>query len=147
MKLPTFAFLALLLAIGPASAGSLRLTANKSVTVDVVVKDTLLAAGATGTIAFSFQPVDGIHINLTPPLSFKLDTAGRAALSGDLVLPKGAPYLNTSAPVLQRYVIPKDAAPGRIIVKGTLTYFYCSDKDGWCSKFKQPIEIALTVRR
>lgn len=147
MKLPTIALLAALLAFAPALAGTLRLTGNKSVTLTVTLKDTLVAPGATGEIAIQFQPVEGIHINLQPALDFKLDTASRAALTGTLVLPKGAPYLNTSAPVLQRFQVPKDAKPGPLALKGTLTYFYCSDKDGWCSKYKQPLEFALTVRR
>jgi hypothetical protein len=147
MKLPTIALLAALLAFAPASAGTLRLTGNKSVTVTVTLKDTLVAPGATADLAFLLQPVDGIHINLQPALDFKLDTASRAALAGGLILPKGSPYLNTSAPVVQRFQIPKDAKPGPITLKGTLVYFFCSDKEGWCSKFKQPVEIALTVRR
>ena len=95
----------------------------------------------------TFKPVEGIHINLQPALSFSLDSASLATLSGGLALPKGGPYLNTSAPVMQRFTISGKARPGRLMLKGTLTYFYCSDKEGWCSRFKQPVEIALTVRR
>jgi hypothetical protein len=147
MKLPTFALLALLLASTAAQAGSLRLTGNKSVAVEISLADTVVAAGDTITMAVRFRPVEGIHINLQPPLDFKRDTSSGAALAGSLVLPKGEPYLNTNAPVVQRFVVPRGAKPGRLSLNGMLTYFYCSDKEGWCSKYKQPVELSVTVRR
>jgi hypothetical protein len=101
----------------PAAAGTLRLTGNKSVTVEVTPNDTLVAPGATVELAMKFTPVEGIHINLQPPLDFKSDTASGLAPSGGLVLPKGSPYLNTSAPVIQRFQVPKDAKPGRLTLK------------------------------
>ncbi len=147
MKSLTFALLLALAATLPAAAGTLRLTGNKSVTVEVTLADSVVSPGATIDLAMKFTPVEGIHINLQPPLDFKADTASQVPLSGGLVLPKGSPYLNTSAPVVQRFTIPKDAKPGRLTLKGTLIYFYCSDKDGWCSKYKQAVELSLTVRR
>jgi hypothetical protein len=147
MKLTTFALLALLLAAVSAEAGLVRLTGNKSVALEVSLQDTLVAAGDTIAMAVRFRPVEGIHINLQPPLDFKRDTSSSAALAGGLVLPKGEPYLNTNAPVVQRFVVPRGAKPGRLALKGMLTYFYCSDKEGWCSKYKQPVELSVTVRR
>jgi hypothetical protein len=147
MKLPTIALLALVLASVPVSAGTVRLTGNKSVTVEVSLSDSLVLPGDTVTVAMRFRPVEGIHINLQPPLDFKRDTSSSAALAGTLVLPKGEPYLNTNSPVVQRFVVPRGAKPGHLALKGMLTYFYCSDKEGWCSKYKQPVELSVTVRR
>lgn len=147
MKLPIFAALLALLSVVPAFGGSTRFTGNKSVTVDVTVRDSSAAAGGRAELLFSFAPVAGIHINLKPALEFTLDSASQAALSGALVLPKGGPYLNTKEPVVQRVALSTKAKPGPLTLKGTLTYFFCSDKEGWCSKYKQPVEIALTVRR
>ena len=49
--------------------------------------------------------------------------------------------------VKQQFQLSPGAPHGPVTLKGTLTYYFCSDKEGWCSKYKQPVEIALTVRR
>ena len=148
MKLPTLTLLATILAVVPLRAGSpQRISGNKSVTVEIALKKTSLAPGASGEMAFTFAPVAGIHVNLKPPPEFTLDSSSLAALSGRLVLPKGTEYLKPSASVTQRFQLSPNAKPGPATLNGTLTYYFCSDKDGWCSKYKQPVAIALTVRR
>lgn len=147
LKLPIMTAFAALLALQPGFAGPLRLTGNKSVTVEITLKETSLASGATGEMAISFAPAAGIHINRTPAPEFALDSSSAASLSGRLVLPKGTEYLSTAPPVRQQFRLSHDAKPGLVSLKGTLTYYFCSDKEGWCSKYKQPVEIALTVRR
>jgi len=128
-------------------AGNVRLTNNKYVTVNVDIKGNKLKAGSSIEMLISLKPVDGIHINLKPAIELTLDSLSSAALSGTMKIPKGPEYLDTSSPITQRILLAKKVKPGNVALKGMLTYYYCSDKEGWCSKFKQPIEITLTVDR
>ena len=147
MKLPIIAPVAALLALQPALGGTLKLTGNRSVTVEITLKEATLASGAAGEMAISFAPAAGIHVNSTPAPEFTLDSSSLASLSGRLTFPKGTQYLKPASAVKQRFQLSRGAKPGPVTLKGTLTYYFCSDKEGWCSKYKQPVEIALTVRR
>ncbi|MBI1808057.1 MAG: hypothetical protein HYR76_13540, partial [Ignavibacteria bacterium] len=54
-------------------------------------------------------------------------------------------YLDASKPIKQSFTLAKSTKAGSLSFKGTLTYFFCSDADGWCSRFKQPIDVTVTV--
>jgi hypothetical protein len=128
-------------------SGTNRFTDNKYVTVEVVVKEKNIKPGSSSDLHISLKPVSGIHINLKPAIELKLDSASVVSIIDKPSIPKGKEYLDTSTPVTQRLSIPNNLKPGEISVKGTLTYYYCSDKDGWCSKFKQPFTVTLNVSR
>lgn len=120
---------------------------NKYVVFSASLSNARIKQGGSGELQLSLKPVKGIHINATPPLQLKLDSLEGLSLNGSPVIPKAKKpdYVDTSTPIRQRFTIASSLSPGTHALKGMLTYYYCSDAEGWCSKYKQPIEVKLTV--
>ena len=123
-------------------------SSNDYVKVDVRPPSTALKPGGSGEVEFRFIPVDGIHINVDPPVTFTLDTMTVVSLKEKPVMTKDAKtgYLSTSSPVRQTVVLARNAAPGTFTVKGTVSYFFCSETEGWCNRQKQPVEFTIVVK-
>lgn len=106
---------------------------------------------ANATVAVTFIPADpDVRINQEPAPRLKLDPeqnvlvdrqAPPAAHKGESA---GEPkYLDTSLPVAFPVGLNPKAPKGEQPVKGTVTYFYCSKREGWCKKGTS--EVAFTV--
>ena len=106
---------------------------------------------AAATVAVTFIPADpDVKINQEPAPRLKLDPeqsvlvdrqAPPAPLKGDSA---GEPkYLDPSLPVAFPVALNPKAPKGEQPVKGTVTYFYCSKREGWCKKGSS--EVAFTV--
>ncbi|HUL42723.1 MAG TPA: hypothetical protein VLY03_00030 [Bacteroidota bacterium] len=132
-----------------AIAGGNPPTQNSYVQCRVQTKQKNLQPGSSGELLITLKPQEGIHINLQPAIDVKLDSSVAVTAVGKTEIPRQATanYLDTSIPVKQSFAVPKSAQPGNIVVRGTITYFYCSDAEGWCSRFKQPFLVNLTVVR
>jgi len=128
-------------------AGGERSTDNPAVQCTVTVSQPRFRAGTTGRVFISLKPKEGIHVNLNPPIQIRLDSTGLFAFVGTPGIPKIDSQFNASKPVVLPFELSKNARLGSHSVRGTIAYFYCSDIEGWCSRFKQPIEIKITVAR
>ena len=119
------------------------------VSVDVSMADTLLQPGGKGKILVSFSPVDGIHINVDPPVGVKVEKNPLISLHGDpdITTDKETGFLSTSTPVGQRFSVSRKATPGEHIVQGTIIYYFCSDTEGWCRKQSREVSFRLNIRR
>lgn len=124
-------------------AGGTSPATNTHVKFSIEVKRTNAKAGSTAEVLMRLQPEKGIHINLEPPISFVLDSSSVVTSKGKLEIPKKEKFLDTSKPLKQSFVFSSTVKARPQTIKGTLTYYYCSDAEGWCSKFKQPIEVTL----
>jgi hypothetical protein len=122
---------------------------NESVHFQIKLKEKTLKSGSPATLLISLQPKKGIHINLETPTTIKLDSSDIVKTTGELVLPKNANdnYLDVSKHIQQAINISKNAKPGAVTIRGVFTYFYCSDAEGWCSKFKQPFELTARISK
>jgi hypothetical protein len=122
---------------------------NQYVKFSAALKQPTMAKGSTGALLFMLRPQKGIHINLEPPVSVTFDSAGPVEPSGKVEVPKMAkhPYLDTAKAIVQRFKLAKRESGTTVSLRGILTYFYCSDAEGWCSKFRQPFELNLTVAK
>jgi len=122
-------------------------TSNESVKFKLSVKLKSKKAGSSGELVFSLKPKDGIHITLNPPMMFKLDSTDAVTIVGDLKYSKSekSEYLDASKPVRQSFTLSNKIKTGPLHVKGTLTYFYCSGTDGYCAKFKQPVDVVIKI--
>ncbi len=100
-----------------------------------------------GKISFTFQPKNGIHINTEPVPEINFDSSTTIIENGKfLPLSKTKKeYLETTKPVVYQFTIPKNTSAGKYIIKGELTYFYCSDKEGWCNRFIQSFELPIEI--
>jgi hypothetical protein len=120
---------------------------NEMVAVELNLPQQQLRAGETGTVLIFFKPKKGIHITTDPLFELTFDTLTQFFSTGKTTFEKDKKeYLKTQQPVKQRFLVAKKTLPGSYRLKGTLIYYYCSDKEGWCSRFKQPVELTITVK-
>ena len=133
------------------AAGDKPMGANEYVKFALSLSQKNLKPGTKGQLLISLTPKKGIHINLQPPIDLKLEKNPTIVLVGKPELAKvkvdTSEYLDASKPIKQSFTIAKAAKSGMLTLKGTLTYFYCSDSEGWCSRFKQLIDLSVTVAR
>ena len=118
---------------------------NQYVACTVTAKDKKVNAGGATSLLFTLTPQKGIHVNFTPPMKVTFDSASVAAVAGEPSVTKRDTLVDTSHPIVQPITLAATAPAGTAVVRGTLTYFYCSDKEGWCSRFQQPFEVKIPV--
>ncbi len=138
----------LLLPPHPALADAKLAEENEYVKCEIVLQQKELKAGSTGYVLISFKPKRGIHITTDPPFRISLDTVQQFFRLGKALFSKDARgYLNSQETVRQPLMVARTVTPGTYRLGGTLIYYYCSENDGWCSRFKQPIELTLTIAK
>jgi hypothetical protein len=107
---------------------------------------------AAASIAVTFIPADpDVKVNQEPAPRLKLDLeqvvlidrqpppARRGESGGE---PK---YLDSSLPVSFPVVLNPNAPKGEQAVKGNVTYFYCSKREGWCRKGTAEVAFVVNV--
>jgi len=105
-------------------------------------------AGSSGEVAVSFAPKDpDVHINTTPPPRLKLD--GEQKLLGEKAGARPSlgsdKYLDTTFSVVVPVAI-LEPVHGDQTVKGSVTYYYCSQREHWCRKGTAELEIPVKKR-
>lgn len=121
---------------------------NPHVKLESRLASTIVKPGGTGEIILSLTPAEGIHINTDPTLEVELEKSRYVHPVGITSLTKDIKtgYLDANRPVRFAFRLSKDAAKGKHVLKGTVRYFYCSDVEGWCNRFEQPLELSIVVR-
>jgi hypothetical protein len=107
---------------------------------------------AAAAVAVTFVPADpDVKINQEPAPRLKLDpdqgvlvdrqppAARRGEAGGE---PK---YLDPSLPVSFPVALNPKAPKGEQPVKGNVTYFYCSKREGWCRKGTSEVTFVVNV--
>ena len=111
-------------------------------------------AKADAAVAVLFTAKDpDVKINEIPAPKLKLDPA-QSVLQSKEDAPKGAAaeapdqvrYLDLAAPVRFPVGLGGAATKGTHLVKGSVAYFYCSKREGWCRKGTTDVEIPVLVR-
>lgn len=111
-------------------------------------------AGAQGAIAVTFLPLDpDVKVNQEPAPRLKLDPAQRVLLDKQKPAPARMPvfdpdtarYFDAKTSVLFPVAWVPGAPKGAQLVKGSVVYFYCSKREGWCRRGSEPIEVPVTV--
>lgn len=133
---------ATMMPIGAGGKGS-----NSSVQFSVSADQTGYSPGEPGTLLFTIHPKKGIHINLEPGLTISADSSSDLGFSGKPEIPidSSTNFLNESKPIRQPFRVPPHRTPDSLTVSGTVTYYYCSDAEGWCSRFKQSFRLKIRV--
>lgn len=103
-------------------------------------------AAGTGEVAVTFAPKDpDVKINTTPPPRLKLDEGQKLLAEKTEPRKAGAPdekYLDLTFPVVFPVAVTSPLQGGQT-VKGALTYYYCSHREGWCRKGTADVEIPV----
>jgi len=118
---------------------------NDDVDVTVSLKKLEIKSGGTAQLIINFKPKKGIHINLDPPIEIELEKNFASKGKTEIPKMKKESYLNTEKPLKQNITLKKNITPGAHTLKGKLNYFYCSDSEGWCSRFTQDFQLNIKV--
>ncbi|HEY7412788.1 MAG TPA: hypothetical protein VII13_18755 [Vicinamibacteria bacterium] len=119
-------------------------------TPDVAVSASFVPPAGKGkpaVVAVHFAPRNpDIHVNEDPAPRLKLDAAQTVLVErpASAARPPGKPgqarYLDTTFPLTFPVSWSGEPAPA---VKGAVTYFYCSKRDGWCRKGTADVSIPV----
>lgn len=104
-----------------------------------------IKAGGNGNINISFKPENGIYINIEPEVEVTLDNKFAVIDTIITLSGKNKDYLDLKKPVKANFKISNNLKEGTYQLKGSLIYFYCSEKEGWCSRYKQPFNLNLKI--
>jgi hypothetical protein len=111
-------------------------------------------AGATPAIEVTFVAKDPeVHINEEPAPRLKLDVAQSVLVDKQPPLrerttpydPSAARYLDLKRPLKFPVAFAPTAPRGAQTVGATITFFYCSRREGWCRRGSVEVEVPLTV--
>ncbi len=120
---------------------------NEHVKMEISIQ-TNVSAKTSVAVSFHLTPSEGIHINTSPAIEFVLAKDSPYELSGKPQYKKSKKdYLDHTMPVTITLNAKKNSIAGKTLIKGKLNYFYCSDTEGWCSRFSQPVEITVEIKR
>jgi hypothetical protein len=93
-----------------------------------------------------------VKINEAPAPRLKLDASQSVLVSkaSDRKEPDATPenprYLDLATPVRFPVELGAAATKGTHLVKGSVAYFYCSKREGWCRKGTTDVEIPVLLR-
>lgn len=112
-------------------------------------------AGANGAIAVRLVPTtQGIHVNDTPAPRLRLDPDQKVLVDRqrpekkDVEVPADpalALFLDPDVPVRFPVALAKGVPSGPQDVSARVTYYYCSQTQGWCRKSTDPIQVTVKV--
>ena len=108
--------------------------------------------GRPGAVAVTFVPKDpDVHINEEPEPRLKLDPLQTVLVDRQRPAPsrvapfdpETAKYLDTALPVSFPVAWAGKAPKQPQLVSATVTYFYCSKREGWCRKGTTEVEVSV----
>ncbi len=122
---------------------------NPHVKVEVSIEPDTLKSGASGEIRIQFHPTEGIHVNATPPTELTLSDGSSLTLIGKPSAPTDSTsgYLDVVKPITYTFAVSSSAQPGTAGVNGTLVYYFCSDEEGWCLRWKDDVSLTVSITR
>jgi len=136
-------------------AGALFESAPKPTHFDVTATFIPARRNASGEVAIQFVAKDpDVKVNELPAPRLKLEAgpATVAAPARPAAKAMGGPagagpghYLDLTLPVTFPVTLAPGTPRGSHDAKGTVTYFYCSKREGWCRKGTAAIEFPITV--
>lgn len=120
------------------------------------VKDTV-RVGKEAWLLFEMKPNAGLHLNVVPAITLELLDANNFTLLAKKFTPDSTSKTLTTKdgytifdpqhaqPVSFAVKVEKNVKPGRYPLKAKLTYYYCSDTEGWCRFTNEEFVINLVV--
>ena len=123
--------------------------ANKFVRVHAEITQSTLQQGQQGELSILFTPIDGIHITSDPAMKIDIDSKGPFRPQGKPreAVDSSTGYLSSDEPVMQVFNVSPRAPTGQQRLKANITYYFCSDDEGWCRKFVQTIDLPVQVEK
>jgi hypothetical protein len=122
---------------------------NKYVRFEYTLNRASFAPGDTGTVFIFLTPNEGVHVNTEPPVDYEFEKQPQITFGEKAVMPKDSitGYLDAQQPVAISFTLDKKIPAGTYTVKGKMKYFFCSEKEGWCNQFVQPLTLTIQVKK
>jgi hypothetical protein len=121
------------------------LLTNEHVSIELKLPENI-SRDKFGELIFYFNPIEGIHINTIPIIELRLGKNSAVKVVGNPRFRKNDnEYLDSTKPIIFTIQVKKGSTTGKQKIKGSLNYFYCSDKEGWCNRFSQPIDLTIEI--
>jgi len=107
-------------------------------------------ANSSGTVNISVSIKEGFKIPKRPSPKFQIDPAPEFEVKGETNFTeegrgKDPEYFNSFKPMSLQVVTAKTTAPGQYSLNGRLVYFYCSDKEKYCSRSVEGVRIPIEI--
>jgi len=128
---------------------------NEYISIMVKAERDSLRSGESGKLLFTIKPKAGFHVNVEPPISLELASPKGFTVATKRFVPDstvkalttkdGYKIFNPERPVSFAFKVEKSVKPGRYTVQSKLTYYYCSDAEGWCSFTSETFPVSITV--
>jgi hypothetical protein len=106
-----------------------------AIAVTLAPKDTTIVVNERPAPRLSLDPAQTVLVDKQPP----------RLSSGAPVDPSQARYLDPRIPVRFPVALAPSAPSGTHVVKGSVTFYYCSKSEGWCKKGTSEIAVDVTV--
>lgn len=108
------------------------------------------AAGASGLVNISLVIKEGFKIPKRPLPKIQIEPASDFTVNGELNFieegkGKDPEYFNSFKPLVVEVRAADSTKPGRYSLGGRLVYFYCSDKEKYCSRAVENVEIPIEI--
>jgi hypothetical protein len=109
-----------------------------------------LAAGVDGLLNINLVKKDGFKVPKRPAPRIKLSPSSQFEIKGDLnFLEEGKgedpEYFNGFKPLTVHIKPASTTKPGKYSLGAEFVYFYCSEKDKYCSRTTETLQIPLEV--
>jgi hypothetical protein len=149
MKELLLVIIPLIFGLSHSPADGSKTDGNSHVNFEASLVSTKIKPGAKGQIVVYLTPAKGIHINTNPEMQFDFQKIDHVHFLGITTMPKQKKtgYLDSARPVRYTFAVDKTMEKGTYTLKGTVQYFLCSDVEGWCNRFTQPIELTFSVAK
>ena len=108
-----------------------------------------IAAGAEGRLQIGLIVREGFKVakRPAPKLQLSPNTQFSVAVGGfsESAASKDADYFGGFKPLELKILPAKMTEPGKYSLEGKLTYFYCSERDKYCSRSVETVTIPIEV--
>jgi hypothetical protein len=123
--------------------------------IKIEVSPDVLAPGEEATLTVRLAPIEGVKINRYPRIKLKLPAVDSVVAEAVAEFGNPSPprpdeleknYFKVVDPLDLPFTVDGKATSGKHEVECTVTYNYCVIESGFCSRFKGPVKIPITVR-
>ena len=109
-----------------------------------------VVAGGSGNLSIRFKISNGFKIPKQPSPKIQLNSSTDLEIRGDLGLQeegtgRDPEYFNGLKPLSVELVSSANVQRGQHWLEGKFTYFFCSDKDKYCSRSVENLRIPIEV--
>ncbi len=127
-----------------------RVAPDSDTRAEVRLLNSRVAPGDTTQLLVTFRLGEGIHINAEPPVDIEIIMTDSVVTTIGNPIQPGAlesGVLDLTTPVRQVIHVPGTKPEGPVPLRVVVSYFYCSDVEGWCRMRTDTSSVSVIVTR